>query len=129
MASGKITFAAAGRDGYGSGVMNVNDIFRLRLEAEMRAQGLNPASLSVRVGMNRRAVTDILEGKAQSPKLSTAYALSQALGVGLDQLTGSAPQVSIAPRMAELLAQYDESEQEQLAEAILSLPRGPGSAR
>ena len=103
--------------------MNVNEQFRLRLRAEMEAQGYNPASLSTAANMNRRAVTDLLEGRAQSPKLSTAFALAQALGLGLDQLIGEAPQVSIAPTMLELLSQYAPDEQEQLAAAILRLPR------
>lgn len=109
--------------------MNVNEIFRLRLKAEMDAQGSNPANLSVKADMNRRAVTDLLEGRAQSPRLSTAYALAKALGLTLDQMTGDAPQRSITPRLLDLLSQYDEAEQEQLAEAILNLPRAPGSGR
>ena len=107
--------------------MDVNEEFRLRLKAEMESQGFNPASLSLAANMNRRAVTDLLEGRAQSPKLSTAHALAAALGVGLDQLTGRAPQISVAPRMAELLALYGPDEQERLAEAILNLPPAPAS--
>ncbi|MFG6083813.1 helix-turn-helix domain-containing protein [Paracoccus litorisediminis] len=104
--------------------MDVNQTFRFRLEAEMKAQGLNPASLSIRANMNRRAVQDLLEGRAQSPKLSTAYALAKALSVSLDVLTGDAPQKAIAPKLLALLSQYDQAEQERLAEAILTLPRG-----
>lgn len=106
--------------------MDVNEIFRLRLKAEMDAQGYNPASLSVKAELNRRAVTDLLEGRAQSPKLSTAYALARALDVGLDELTGSVPQAVIAPRLLELLSRYDQAEQEQLAAAISALPRASG---
>lgn len=109
--------------------MDVNEIFRLRLKAEMEAQGLNPASLSKKADMNRRAVQDLLEGRAQSPKLSTAHALAGALDRTIDQLTGDAPQTAIAPRLRELLSQYDQGEQERLAEAILALPRAPGSMR
>lgn len=108
--------------------MDVNEIFRLRLKAEMEAQGYNPASLSKRANMNPRLVKDILEARAQSPKLSTAHALAQSLGLGLDELTGSRPQVSLAPRLAELLSRYDQADQERLAEAILALPRSPASA-
>ena len=114
--------------GYASG-MDVNDIFRMRLKAEMQAQGYNPASLSLKAGLNRRAVTDILGARSRSPSLSTIHALATALGIGLDELTGLRPQVSIAPLLAELLGQYSEAEQEQLAKAIAALPRGPDSAR
>lgn len=107
--------------------MDVNEQFRLRLKVEMDAQGMNPASLSIAAKMNRRAVTDLLEGRAQSPKLSTAFSLAEALGKTLDELTGVRPQVSIAPRLAELLSRYDQAEQEQLAAAIANLPRAPGS--
>lgn len=103
----------------------MNEIFRLRLEAEMKAQGLNPASLSIRADMNRRAVTDLLAGRAQSPKLSTAYKLAKCLSVTLDALTGDAPQKAIAPSLLALLSQYTQAEQERLAEAILRLPRAP----
>lgn len=109
--------------------MDVNEIFRLRLKAEMDAQGYNPASLSLLAKLNRRAVTDLLEGRAQSPKLSTAYSLAKALGISLDELTGAAPQAIIAPRLLELLSKYDPDEQEQLAQAILALPRVPGSGQ
>lgn len=109
--------------------MDVNEIFRLRLKAEMEARGYNPASLSRKAELNRRAVTDLLEGRAQSPKLSSAYMLAKALEVSLDELTGAAPQAVIAPRLQELLSQYDQDEQEQLAAAILALPRAPGSGQ
>lgn len=104
----------------------MNEIFRLRLAAEMAAQGHNPASLSKKANMNRRAVTDLLEGRAQSPKLSTAFAIAEALGLTLDELTGKASQKSLAPRLLELLSQYDQDEQEQLAVAISALPRIQG---
>lgn len=107
--------------------MDVNEVFRLRLKAEMEAQGYNPASLSLKASLNRRAVTDLLEGRAQSPKLSSAYALAAALSVSLDELTGKTPQAIIAPRLLELLSRYDQDEQEQLAQAILALPRAPGT--
>lgn len=125
MARGNFTFAAPAPPRYQPGAMDVNEQFRMRLQAEMLAQGLNPASLSLRADLNRRAVTDLLEGRAQSPKLSTAYALAVALGVGLDELVGLRPQVSIAPQLAQLLSRYDEAEQVQLAEAIAALPRAP----
>ncbi|RJE84012.1 helix-turn-helix domain-containing protein [Paracoccus onubensis] len=107
--------------------MEINEIFRRRLEAEMKAQGDNPDSLAKKAGMNRRAVRDILEGNSQSPKLSTVYKLATALNASIDELTGNAPHAVIAPRLLELLSKYGPDEQERLAEAILSLPRAPAS--
>jgi len=128
MTRGNFTFAAVIMNRY-LHRMDVNTIFRLRLDAEMKAQGLNPAALSVKAGLNRRAVKDVLEGRSTSPKLSTAHALAAALGVRLEVLTGDASQVVIVPQLLELLAQYDEVAQVRLAEAILNLPPAPGSAR
>lgn len=108
-----------------SSAMDISEEFRIRLRAEMEAQGINPAALSLRANMNRRAVTDVLEGRSQSPKLSTAFALAKALGTSIDALCGVAPQISLSPRLVELLAQYDEDDQERLVEAIHALPRAP----
>lgn len=107
----------------------MNEEFKLRLKAGMISKGMNPASLSIAAGLNRRAVADLLEGQATSPKLSTAFALAKALESSLDELTGQRPQVSIAPKMLELLSQYGRDEQEQLAAAIANLPPAPATRR
>lgn len=95
----------------------------------MEAQSLDPASLARQAVMNRRAVTAIPEGQAQGPRPSTACKRTYALGETVDQPTGDAPQVAIAPRLHEFPSQYDPDEQERLAVAILNLPRVPGPVR
>lgn len=108
-----------------SEAMDVNEILRIRLKFEMEQQGYNPNSLSKRAGLNRRAVTDILDGKSSSPRVETVYALGKVLGFTLDEMIGLRPAVTIAPQLAELLGQYSQDEQAQLAAAIAALPRRP----
>lgn len=105
--------------------MNVDDRFRTRLKEEMEAQGFNPASLSVRAGLNRRAVTDILSGAALSPRISTAFKLAKALNLSLDELLSGRRPVTIAPGLAELLANYDIAQQERIADVIRILRKAP----
>ena len=105
----------------------MNEAFRRRLSLEMDRQGLNPASLSQRAGLNRRAVTDLLEGRAQSPKLSTAYSLAAALDLSIDELIGVVPRVHLEPHLAELLSHYSADDQARLAQAIQALPAAPAS--
>ena len=109
--------------------MDVNDSFRVNLIRIMAEKGMNPAQLSVAAGMNRRMVTDLLEGRAASPKLSTVANLARALACDMCELIGLGPKIDLAPRLAALLRQYDEAAQEQLATALSALPPFPGSAR
>lgn len=66
-----------------------------RLLALMEEKGFKPATLSKAAGLNARAVTDILEGRSQSPRLSTIKSLSEALGVDLKELvSGTISEIS-----------------------------------
>jgi transcriptional regulator with XRE-family HTH domain len=109
--------------------MTVNDSFRENLRRIMLERGMNPAQLSVAAGKNRRMVNDILESRAESPKLSTVVDLAGALGCDVSELLGFGPKVDLSPRLAALLRQYDKAAQEQLATALSALPPFPGSAR
>ncbi|TFL17737.1 adenosylcobalamin-dependent ribonucleoside-diphosphate reductase [Jannaschia formosa] len=57
-----------------------------RLAGIMKQRDLKPATLSKMAGLNRRAVTDILEGRSKSPKLQTVTALAAALDVPISSL-------------------------------------------
>ncbi len=107
--------------------MNGAKDFRDNLERIMLDKGMNPAQLSLRAGLNRRAVSDILEGRAQSPKLSTALSLASALGCDVGELIGLGKRAYLVPELAELLSQYDQSAQEQLAKALAQIPQRPAS--
>ena len=105
--------------------MDESEAFRLNLARIIKERGLKPAQVSVAAGLNRRAVTDVLESRATSPKLSTAYAISKALGEDLGEMMGLGHRVRLAPELALLLEQYEPDEQAQLAKALAALPRTP----
>ena len=105
--------------------MDEGDILRTNLERLMAERDLNPARLSIQAGLNRRAVSDILEGRAQSPKLSTVFKLARGLACHPGELLGLGAQIPLAPSLAKLLSQYDPADQERLAEALQNLPRAP----
>lgn len=98
-----------------------NEIFRRNLSRLRHAADLSAAELSRRASLNVRAVKDIEEGRAQSPKLSTAFALADALGVDVGELIGLGPRPKIQSDLAEFLSKYDESEQEQILQALSAL--------
>jgi len=60
-----------------------------RLENLMAKRGIKAATLSKSAGLNRRAVTDILEGRSQNPRIDTLVALAAALNVDVSALAGS----------------------------------------
>jgi transcriptional regulator with XRE-family HTH domain len=103
--------------------MGASEVFRQNLRRIIREKNLKPAQVSVQAGLNRRAVNDLLEERAASPKLSTAEAIATALGESLAEMMGLGPSARLVPQLLELLAQYDPDEQEQLAKALAALRR------
>ena len=106
--------------------MDESDAFRRNLARIIQERRLKPAQVSVAAGLNRRAVTDLLENRAASPKLSTAYAIAKALNEDLGEMMGLGHSVRLVPELAQLLEQYGPDEQAQLAKALAALPRAPG---
>lgn len=106
--------------------MEVDVTFRSKLIELREAQGLSRAELSRRAGLNIRAVTDIEEGKAVSPKISTAFAIAKALGVDPGEMLGLGKRVSVRQELAQFLAQYSEEEQGRLLAALEALPLRQG---
>lgn len=102
--------------------MHESDVFRANLERLRKAKGLSAAGLSRMAGLNPRAVTDIEEGRADSPKLSTVFALARALAADPAEMIGLGPRLVLVPELAAYLAQYSRSEQEQLLRALSALP-------
>lgn len=49
-------------------------------------QGISPAELARRIGTGRSTVNELLKGRAAEPKLGTAKAISDALGVPLEEM-------------------------------------------
>ena len=107
--------------------MDENAAFRQNLLAAIAAAGMSEAELSVKAGLNRRAVTDIRENRVRSPKLSTVFALSRALGKDPGEMMGLGARPKIRADLADLLAQYGEEDQARLQSAILAFPVRPSS--
>jgi DNA-binding Xre family transcriptional regulator len=107
--------------------MDCSEILRENLARMIAEKGTNPARLSLDAGLNRRGVSDILEGRAKSPKLSTVFKLAEALSCDPGELIGLGPRLHLAPRLAQLLQQYSEADQARLATALANLPPAPAS--
>ena len=105
--------------------MNVDNTFRQNLISKRAASGLTAAELSRRAGLNVRAVTDIEEGKAISPKISTAFAIAYALSADPGEMLGLGPRLSLRAELAQFLARFDEESQGQLLVALQALPLAP----
>lgn len=77
-------------------MLTMSDVFRDRLEAAMEARGIAKKPLSVKAGLNPRAVTDIFN-RSSSPQLSTVIALSRALETTVAYLSGEANDLEANP--------------------------------
>ena len=109
--------------------MDENDHFRRNLIAAMKEQGLKEAELSVKAGLNRRAVTDIREERTRSPKLSTVFALAKALDLDPGEMMGLGARYKVKSDLAQYLSQYDEDGQGRLLDAIRLFPTVPPAKR
>jgi transcriptional regulator with XRE-family HTH domain len=96
------------------------DAFRKRLAHYMAQEGMNPAKLSKRAGLNARAVTDIQQGRIKSPRVQTVMALENALGLSPGALLGFGP-ATVSAELQELLHELDEATQQQLLVTLRSL--------
>lgn len=90
----------------------------------MRERGLSAAQLSRMAGLNSRAVKDIEEGRAKSPKLSTVFKLCEALKVDAGEMLGLGRRPQIQAELAQFLEQFDKADQERFLSA-LSLLHAP----
>lgn len=102
--------------------MNASETFRFNLLRLMAEKGFKAAELSKKANLNARAVKDIEEGRVASPKISTVCALANALGADPAEMMGLGSRSRLIPALDEYLSQYDQSEQEQLLQALSALP-------
>lgn len=98
--------------------MEIDDTFRRNLRAKREAAGLGVDQLSLKVGTNRRLVRDIEEGRSQSPKISTVFALAEALGCDPGELLGLGPRVELRAELATFLRGLDAEGQARLLTAL-----------
>ena len=102
--------------------MDESEAFRENLLRIMAEKGLDAANVSRAAGLNPRAVKDIQERRALSPKLSTVFRLAGALSVDPAELMGLTDRSRLAPELTDYLSQYSEEEQKRLLAALASLP-------
>ncbi|WP_211322680.1 helix-turn-helix domain-containing protein [Palleronia aestuarii] len=103
--------------------MSTTHVFVQNLLQAMREEGMSEAELSRKAGMSRRGVTDLREGRAQSPKLSTVFALAEALGRDPGELMGLGKRPQVRADLADFLSQYDEADQERFLSALVAMSR------
>ena len=102
--------------------MDENETFRTNLLRIMAEKQMDAANLSRAAKLNARAVKDIEERRAVSPKLSTVFKLAKALGVDPAELMGLSDRRRLAPELFDYLAQYSEEDQKKLVSALANLP-------
>lgn len=103
-------------------LMEVSEVFRANLLSAMKDADIKAAELSRRAGLNPRMVKDIEEGRSQSPKLSTVFALCKALGRDPGEMLGLGSRATINQELAEFLRRFDEDDQARLLAALQNLP-------
>ncbi len=87
---------------------------REKLVSLMESRGIKAATLSKQAGLNRRAVTDILEGRSASPRVDTLAAIAKALGVPVSTFFPSGS----SNTLLETLEDRDEREAMSLSEPL-----------
>ncbi len=102
--------------------MDASATFRENLLRIMGERNLRAAELSKRAGLNARAVKDIEEGRAVSPKLSTVIALAEALGEDAAEMMGLGAREGLNEKLARFLGQYDDAEQERILAVLAAFP-------
>ena len=68
--------------------MDVSEIFRANLLQVLKDRKVSAASVSRKAGLNIRAVKDIEERRAKSPRIHTVFKLAEALDVPAQELLG-----------------------------------------
>lgn len=105
--------------------MDESEIFRRNLRAFRDERGLSAAELSRKAGLNPRAVTDIEDGRALSPKLATVFALARALNVDAGEMIGLGPRVSLDQELAAFLSAYSEEDQARFLAVLRAVALPP----
>jgi len=67
---------------------DISETFRTNLRLILKERSIPAAAISRKAGLNLRAVKDIEEGRAKSPRLVTVFKLAEALDVPPQVLLG-----------------------------------------
>lgn len=103
--------------------MDEGETFRKNLIEALETTGMSESELSLKAKLNRRAVTDIREGRVRSPKLSTVFALSEALNRDAAEMMGLGSRLKLRADLAEFLSQHDEEEQARFLDVLSAVVR------
>ncbi|MCM2563268.1 helix-turn-helix transcriptional regulator [Lutimaribacter sp. EGI FJ00013] len=95
--------------------------FRSQLLRIMKEKGLSPHSLSVKAGLNPRAVKDIEERRVKNPRVSTVISLENALDVLPGTLLGISPETNIKGSLLNYLGALSQEDQDKLLDFLRSL--------
>ncbi len=77
--------------------MDTGDIIAINLTRLIQERGTNNRAVADKAGLNPTAVRDIVLRKAKNPTFSTLTKIAQALGVGIDEVIGTARSVAPPP--------------------------------
>jgi len=99
----------------------IEERFRRNVVRIIQDRGLSEAAVSIKAGLNRRFVTDLREGRAQSPKMSNAYALAEVLGLDVRDIIAGRDRPAVNDELLELLGGYKADEQARILAAIRAL--------
>lgn len=105
--------------------MDEGEIFIRNLIEAQKKSGLKEAELSLKAGLNRRAVTDLREGRVASPKISTVFKLAKALNLDPAEMMGLGSRVKIQAELADFLSQYEPKDQERFLVALSAIAPPP----
>lgn len=61
--------------------------FKELLQRYLDEKGMSQAELAARLGTSRSSIGNLMQGSSREPSLHKAYAICQALGVSLDEMT------------------------------------------
>lgn len=103
--------------------MTNGEVFLENLLGAIKEAGLSEAEVSLKAGLNRRAVTDLREKRVRSPKLSTVFALSEALNRDPAEMMGLAPSARLRADLVEFLARHGEEDQARFLAVLEAVTR------
>ncbi|MDE3078971.1 MAG: helix-turn-helix transcriptional regulator [Paracoccaceae bacterium] len=99
-------------------VEDPSERFRRNLFRLMREKGMSAAALSRAAGLNPRAVKDIEERRANSPRIATVVALARGLGVSEATLLGLPSAMEVSPELSAFLARFDPEQQDEILQRL-----------
>jgi len=95
-------------------IVEVSEIFRANLLRVLQERKVSAASVSRKAGLNIRAVKDIEERRAKSPRILTVFKLAEALEVPPAELLGLEKcQCSASTDLSEAIGFFSSLSQEQ----------------